>query len=62
MTTRVSISRPQTRRALPKDLSESDVDALPASPDTSTPWACGPSHVEGLCACGLRVSELFIYR
>lgn len=45
--------------ALPKDLSESDVDALLASPDTSTPLGMRDQAMfEVLYACGLRVSEL----
>lgn len=53
------IKTPKLGRALPKDLSESDVDALLASPDTSTPLGMRDQAMfEVLYACGLRVSEL----
>jgi site-specific recombinase XerD len=56
---REHIKTPKLGRALPKDLSESDVDALLASPDTSTPLGMRDQAMfEVLYACGLRVSEL----
>lgn len=53
------IKTPKLGRTLPKDLSESDVDALLASPDTSTALGMRDQAMfEVLYACGLRVSEL----
>ena len=53
------IKTPKIGRALPKDLSESDVDALLASPDTATVLGMRDQAMfEVLYACGLRVSEL----
>ena len=53
------IKTPKLGRALPKDLSEHDVEALLASPDTSTALGMRDQAMfEVLYACGLRVSEL----
>lgn len=53
------IKAPKIGRNLPKDLSESDVEALLASPDTATPLGMrDQAMLEVLYACGLRVSEL----
>ena len=53
------IKTPKIGRALPKDLSEHDVEALLASPDTSTALGMRDQAMfEVLYACGLRVSEL----
>lgn len=55
----IGLDTPRIGRALPKDLSEADVDALLAAPDLST--AIGlrdKAMLELLYACGLRVTEL----
>ncbi|MFW2178245.1 MULTISPECIES: site-specific tyrosine recombinase XerD [unclassified Moraxella] len=53
------IRTPKIGRNLPKDLSEADVEALLASPDTTTPLGLrDQAMLEVLYACGLRVSEL----
>lgn len=53
------IHAPKLGRALPKDLSESDVESLLASPDTGTALGLrDQAMLEVLYACGLRVSEL----
>lgn len=53
------IKSPKLGRSLPKDLSESDVDALLASPDVHTTLGLRDQAMfEVLYACGLRVSEL----
>lgn len=53
------ITAPKLGRALPKDLSENDVEALLTSPDTSTVLGMrDQAMLEVLYACGLRVSEL----
>ena len=53
------IRAPKIGRSLPKDLSEQDVEALLASPDTGTALGMrDQAMLEVLYACGLRVSEL----
>lgn len=53
------IRTPRLGRALPKNLSEADVEALLASPDVSTALGLRDhAMLEVLYACGLRVSEL----
>lgn len=53
------IKAPKIGRNLPKDLSEADVEALLASPDTGTALGLrDQAMLEVLYACGLRVSEL----
>lgn len=53
------IKTPKLGRPLPKDLSESDVEKLLGSPDTSTALGLrDKAMLEVLYACGLRVSEL----
>lgn len=53
------IRTPRLGRALPKNLSEADVEALLASPDVGTPLGLRDhAMLEVLYACGLRVSEL----
>ncbi len=53
------IKTPKIGRSLPKDLSEADVEALLASPDTGTALGMrDQAMLEVLYACGLRVSEL----
>lgn len=54
---------PKIGRALPKDLSEQDVEALIHAPDTSTALGLRDRAMfEVLYACGLRVSELINLR
>ena len=54
---------PKIGRALPKDLSEHDVEALILAPDTSTALGLRDRAMfEVLYACGLRVSELLNLR
>lgn len=54
---------PKLGRALPKDLSEADVEALILAPDTSTALGLRDRTMfEVLYACGLRVSELLNLR
>lgn len=54
---------PKLGRALPKDLSEKDVEALIHAPDTSTALGLRDRAMfEVLYACGLRVSELINLR
>ncbi len=53
------IDSPQQGRSLPKSLSEADVEALLAAPDTTTVLGLRDRcMLEVLYACGLRVSEL----
>lgn len=53
------IRTPKISRHLPKNLSETDVENLLASPDTSNPLGLrDKAMLEVLYACGLRVSEL----
>ncbi|NOZ38518.1 MAG: site-specific tyrosine recombinase XerD [Gammaproteobacteria bacterium] len=53
------IDSPRQGRSLPKSLSETDVEALLAAPDTSTVLGLRDRcMLEVLYACGLRVSEL----
>src|SRR5690606_11601055 len=53
------IASPKLPRALPKSLSEADVEALLAAPDLDTPLGLRDrTMLEVLYACGLRVSEL----
>lgn len=55
----IGLDTPRIGRALPKDLSEADVDALLAAPDTETLMGLrDKAMLELLYACGLRVSEL----
>jgi integrase/recombinase XerD len=54
---------PKLGRALPKDLSEADVEALIYAPDTNTALGLRDRAMfEVLYACGLRVSELINLR
>lgn len=54
---------PKIGRALPKDLSEQDVEALIQAPDINTPLGLRDrAMLEVLYACGLRVSELIHLR
>lgn len=54
---------PKLGRALPKDLSEADVEALLYSPDVNTALGLRDrTMLEVLYACGLRVSELINLR
>lgn len=52
------IKTPKTGTSLPKDLSEADVDALLAAPDSSALGLRDKAMLEVLYACGLRVTEL----
>jgi len=53
------VDNPKLARALPKSLSESDVESLLAAPDLSDPVGLRDrTMLEVLYACGLRVSEL----
>lgn len=55
----IGLDSPRLGRPLPKDLSEADVDALLAAPDSTTPLGLrDKAMLELLYACGLRVSEL----
>ena len=55
----IGLDTPRIGLALPKDLSEADVDALLAAPDTETSIGLrDKAMLELLFACGLRVSEL----
>ncbi|WP_107866017.1 site-specific tyrosine recombinase XerD [Agitococcus lubricus] len=55
----LELESPRLGQALPKDLSELDVDALLAAPDVSTVLGLrDKAMLELLYACGLRVSEL----
>ena len=53
------VENPKLGRSLPKILSESDVEALLLSPDTSTVLGMrDKTMLELIYACGLRVSEI----
>lgn len=55
----LNLSNPKIGRALPKSLSESDVDALLAAPDTDDPLGLRDrTMLELLYGSGLRISEL----
>ncbi len=55
----IGLDTPRIGLSLPKDLSEADVDALLAAPDTETLIGLrDKAMLELLYACGLRVSEL----
>ena len=59
----VAHKTPKIGRALPKDLSEQDVDALIQAPDLTTALGLRDrAMLEVLYACGLRVSELLNLR
>ena len=54
---------PKIGRALPKDLSEQDIEALTQAPDINTALGLRDrAMLEVLYACGLRVSELLLLR
>jgi integrase/recombinase XerD len=55
----LNIEAPRLPRALPKSLTEADVEALLLAPDTNDPLGLRDrAMLEVLYACGLRVSEL----
>ncbi|MCX7673701.1 MAG: site-specific tyrosine recombinase XerD [Thiobacillaceae bacterium] len=55
----LAIDPPRLPRPLPKSLTEADVEALLAAPDTTTPLGQRDrAMLELMYACGLRVSEL----
>lgn len=57
----LNLASPRPGRPLPKDLSETDVEALLTAPEVGTPTGLRDrAMLEVLYACGLRVSELVL--